>query len=301
LGFDFGLKTLDFGLYFSLWSLWLNKELDKYIIMTKFIIMNSPKIYNKLIEEIKRYFKENNLTRAVIGLSGGIDSGIVALLTTYAIGKENIECLFMPTEFTAESSKKDALELCKNLQVAIIEFDLTDIFDIYIETLIEKFIIKGINVPEENLQARIRANLLMYVANRKNAIVIATGNRSEILTGYCTLYGDTVGAIAPIGSLYKTEVYELTEWINKNKGNPIPKSIIDKAPSAELNRDQKDEEELLPYKILDPILKLYVDEGKNKEEIIDAGFKKEHVEKTIHLVESTHFKRIKLPVVIETN
>jgi NAD+ synthase (glutamine-hydrolysing) len=268
--------------------------------MTKFIIMNSPKIYNKLIEEIKKYFKENNLNRAVIGLSGGIDSGIVALLTTYAIGKENIECLFMPTEFTAESSKKDAFELCKNLQVPLTEFDITDIFDIYIETLAKKFIIKGIEIPEENLQARIRANLLMYVANKKNAIVIATGNRSEILTGYCTLYGDTVGAIAPIGSLYKTEVYELAEWVNKNKGNIIPKSIVDKAPSAELNKDQKDEEELLPYKILDPILKLYVDEGKNKEEIINAGYKEEHIEKTINLVKSTCFKRIKLPVIIET-
>jgi len=275
-------------------------RVDKYIIMIKFIIMNSPKIYNKLIEEIKKYFKENNISRAVIGLSGGIDSSITALLTTNAIGKENIDCIFMPTEFTQGSSKNDAYELCKNIQVPLTEFDITNIFDVYIENLIGKFIIKGINIPEENLQARIRANLLMYVANRKNAIVIATGNRSEILTGYCTLYGDTVGAIAPIGSLYKTEVYELTEWINKNKGNIIPKSIIEKAPSAELNKDQKDEEELLPYKILDPILKLYVDEGKSKEEIIETGFQKEHVEKIINRVESTHFKRIKLPVIIET-
>ncbi len=259
------------------------------------------KIYNKLIEEIKKYFKEhNNINRAVIGLSGGLDSSLIALLITNAIGKENIDCLFLPTEFTQESSKKDAYELCKNLQIPLTEFDITNIFDIYIETLAKKFIIKGIDVPEENLQARIRANLLMYVANRKNAIVIATGNRSEILTGYCTLYGDTVGAIAPIGSLYKTQIYELAEWINKNKGNPIPESIIKKAPSAELNIDQKDEEELLPYKILDPILGLYVDENKGKEEIITAGFKKEDVEKTTNLVESTHFKRIKLPVIIET-
>ena len=205
----------------------------------------------------------------------------------------------MPSEFTPQSSKKDAYEFCENLQVSLTEFDITNIFDIYIETLAEGFIIKGIGIPEENLQARIRANLLMYVANKKNAIVIATGNRSEILTGYCTLYGDTVGAVAPIGSLYKTEVYELAEWIKKNKGNIIPESIIKKAPSAELNKDQKDEEDLLPYKILDPILKLYVDEGKTKEEIINAGFQKEHIEKTINLVESTHFKRIKLPVIIE--
>ena len=261
--------------------------------------MDAETIYYKIIEKLKKYFNENRINRAVIGLSGGIDSSITALLITGAIGKENVDCLFMPTEFTQEDSKKDAYELCKNLQVPLTEFDITNIFDIYIETLAKEFVIKGIKIPEENLQARIRANLLMYVANRKNAIVIATGNRSEILTGYCTLYGDTVGAIAPIGSLYKTEVYELANWINKNKGNPIPESIIRKAPSAELNVGQKDEEELLPYKILDPILGLYVDEGKDKEEIIDAGFKKEDVEKTINLVESSCFKRIKLPVIIE--
>lgn len=263
--------------------------------------MNAEKTYNKIIEETKQYFKDNNLTRAVIGLSGGIDSALTALLATDAIGKENIDCLFMPTEFTQESSEKDAYELCKNLQVPLTEFDITDIFDIYIKTLSKNFLIKEINIPEENLQARIRANLLMYVANRKKALVVATGNRSEILTGYCTLYGDTVGAIAPIGSLYKTEVYELAKWINKNKDNPIPKSIIEKAPSAELNKDQKDEEELLPYEILDPILKLYVNKNKNKEEIIEAGFKREQVEKTINLVESSHFKRKKLPVIIEVN
>ncbi len=267
--------------------------------MTKLKIMNMEKIYNKIIEEIKKYFKENNLTRAVIGMSGGIDSSLTALLTSQAIEKENIDCISMPTEFTSEASKKDAQKLCKNLSIILSEFDITKIFDIYMETLAKKFIIKGINIPEENLQARIRANLLMYVANKKNALVIATGNRSEILTGYCTLYGDTVGAIAPIGNLYKTEVYELAKWINKNKGNLILQSIIEKAPSAELNRNQKDEEELLPYKILDPILKLYVDESKSKEEIINAGFKEENVEKTINLIKSTYFKRIKLPVIIE--
>lgn len=261
--------------------------------------MEAEKIYNKIIEEIKRYFKENNISRAVIGLSGGIDSAITVFLVREAIGKETIDCIFMPTEFTSESSKKGAYVLCENLKVSLIEFDITNIFDVYIETLAEGFIIKGIGMPEENLQARIRANLLMYVSNKKKGIVIATGNRSEILTGYCTLYGDTVGAIAPIGGLYKTQIYELAEWINENKGNLIPESIIKNPPSAELNKEQKDEEELLPYKILDPILKLYVDEDKNIDEIIAAGFNKEDIEKTINLIETTHFKRIKLPVIIE--
>jgi NAD+ synthase (glutamine-hydrolysing) len=261
--------------------------------------METEKIYNKIIEGIKKYFKESGFIRAVIGVSGGIDSALVSLLTSKAIGKENMDCLFMPTEFTSENSKKNAYEFCKNLQIALTEFDVTGIMDKYLEVLAEKFIIKRVKIPEENLQARIRANLLMYVANSKNALVIATGNRSEILTGYCTLYGDTVGAIAPIGGLYKTDVYELAEWINKKEENVIPRSIIEMPPTAELNKNQKDEEELLPYKILDPILKLYVDEGKSKEEIIEAGFEKAHIEKTIRLIESTHFKRIKLPVIIE--
>jgi NAD+ synthase (glutamine-hydrolysing) len=261
--------------------------------------MNNETTYNKIIEGIKKYFEESKINRAVIGLSGGIDSALVTLLISNAIGKDNIDCLFMPTEFTSKSCKENAYKLCKNLQIAMTEFDITGILDKYLEVLAQNFIIKRVEIPEENLQARVRANLLMYVANRKNAMVIATSNRSEILTGYCTLYGDTVGAIAPIGSLYKTEVYQLVEWINKTKGNLIPRSIIEMPPSAELNKDQKDEEELLPYKILDQILKLYVDEGKGKEEIIAAGFKKEHIEKTIERINSTHFKRIKLPVIIE--
>ena len=263
--------------------------------------MDTETIYNKIIEETKKYFNGNNINRAVLGLSGGIDSALTVLLISESIGKKNVDCVFMPTEFTAKDNENDVHELCENLKIPITEFDINSILDSYLTTLSEKFIIKRIEVPEENLQARIRANLLMYVANKKNAIVIATGNRSEILTGYCTLYGDTVGAIAPIGSLYKTEVYELSKWINKNKDNPIPTSIIEKAPSDELNKNQKDEEELLPYKILDPILKMYVDEGKIKEEIIKAGFRKEDVEKTIHLVKASNFKRIKLPVIIETN
>ncbi|MEJ2568173.1 MAG: NAD(+) synthase [candidate division WOR-3 bacterium] len=275
-------------------------NLDKIRFFIKFTEMNNQKIYDKIIEEIKKYFKANNLSRAVIGLSGGIDSAVTALLMRESIGENKIDCVFMPTEFTADNNKKDVYELCKNLKTPITELDINAIFDSYLTTLSEKFIIKKIEVPEENLQARIRANLLMYVANRENAIVIAPGNRSEILTGYCTLYGDTVGAIAPIGSLYKTQVYELAKWVNKNKDNPIPISIIKKAPSAELNKDQKDEDELLPYKILDSILKLYVDEHKSKEEIIKEGFRKEDIEKTIHLVEASNFKRIKLPVIIET-
>jgi NAD+ synthase (glutamine-hydrolysing) len=261
--------------------------------------MNKETIYSKIIKGIKKYFKESGYKKAVIGVSGGIDSALTTLLTSNAIGKENIDCIFMPTEFTSESSKKNTYELCKNLQIALTEFNITAIFDKYLEIFAEKFIIKGIGIPEENLQARIRANLLMYVANRKNALVIATGNRSEILTGYCTLYGDTVGAIAPIGNLYKTEVYELVDWINKKERNVIPRSIIEMPPSAELNKNQKDEEELLPYKILDPILRLYVDEGKSKKEIMEVGFEKTHIEKTVRLIESTNFKRIKLPVIIE--
>ncbi|MEO0293123.1 MAG: NAD(+) synthase [candidate division WOR-3 bacterium] len=256
-------------------------------------------VYSKIIEGIRKYFNKSGFKKGVIGVSGGLDSAITAFLTAEAIGRENIIPLFMKAKFTSLQSQENAYELCKRISVELIEFDITDIFDKYLEKLSKKFIIKRIEIPEENLQARIRANFLMYVANKEKALVIATGNRSEILTGYCTLYGDTVGAIAPIGDLYKTEIYELTKWINKTKGKVIPSSIIKRPPTAELNKDQLDENELLPYRILDPILKLYVDEKKNKEEIIKAGFKKEDVEKTLSLFKSTYYKRIKLPVIVK--
>lgn len=261
--------------------------------------MNINSVYQQIIKGVKGYFNDSGFKKATIGLSGGIDSAITSLIVYDAIGEKNISPIFMPTEFTLEESKKNTYKFCENLNLKLIEINITDIINKYLEILCDKFIIKGIGIPEENLQARIRGNLLMWFANRNRALVIATGNRSEILTGYCTLYGDTVGAIAPIGALYKTEVYEIAHWINKERNNIIPPSILEQEPSAELNLGQKDEEDLQPYEILDSILKLYEDESKSIEDIVNAGFKKEIVEDIVSRIKINIFKRKQLPPVIE--
>ncbi len=263
--------------------------------------MDESLVYQQIINGIKKYFQESTFKKAVIGLSGGIDSTLSTLLVSDALGKENLSPIFMPTVFTMESSINNVYDLCKNLKLELIEISITSIVDKYLETLGNKFLIKGIGIPEENLQARIRGNLLMWFANRNHALVIATGNRSEILTGYCTLYGDTVGAIAPIGSLYKTEIYEMAHWINKERNNIIPPPILKQEPSAELNIGQKDEEDLHPYEILDSVLKLYVDEKKSVKEITNAGFEKGVVEDIIVRVKRNKFKLEQLPPVIELN
>ena len=274
-------------------------SIDRKIKKGYILIMNKSLVYEQIKNGIKKYFKESGFKKAAIGLSGGVDSTITALLVSDALGKDNLSPIFMPTEFTLEISKKNAYKFCKNLKFELIEIDITDIIDKYLETLGNKFIIKGIGIPEENLQARIRGNLLMWFANRNRALIIATGNRSEILTGYCTLYGDTVGAIAPIGALYKTEVYEIAYWINKERNNIIPPSILEQEPSAELNLGQKDEDDLHPYEVLDSILKLYEDESKSIEDIVNAGFKKEVVEDIVSRIKINIFKRKQLPPVIE--
>lgn len=260
--------------------------------------MDKNSVYVQIIDGIKKYFNESGFKKAVIGLSGGIDSSLTTLLVSDAISKENISPIFMPSEFTLEESRKNVYNFCKNLDIVSTEIDITGIVDKYLETLCDKYLIKEIGIPEENLQARIRGNILMWLANRNHALVIATGNRSEILTGYCTLYGDTVGAVAPIGALYKIEVYEISRWINKERNNIIPLSILKQEPSAELSIGQKDEKDLYPYKILDSILKLYVDEEKSIEEIVDAGYDKEVVKDIIRMINLNKFKLKQLPPVI---
>jgi len=261
--------------------------------------MDNKSVYEQIIGGMRKYFTESGFKKAVIGLSGGIDSALSTVLTSDAIGGEYLSPIFMPTEFTSDVSKQNTIKLCKNLSLHLTEINITHIFSKYIETLVEKFSIEGIGIPEENLQARIRGNILMWLANRKHAVVIATGNRSEILTGYCTLYGDTVGAIAPIGNLYKTEVCEMARWINKEKNGIIPTSILEQAPSAELNKNQKDEDELHAYNILDPILKFYSDEGKSVKEIVDIGFEREVVEDIVRRIKKNRFKIKQLPPAIE--
>ncbi|MFN3699276.1 MAG: NAD(+) synthase, partial [Dictyoglomus sp.] len=253
-------------------------------------------LYNALVLGVRDFFKKLNFKKAVIGLSGGIDSALVACIATEALGKENVLGVSMPSLYTSLESIEDAKKLSENLGIEFRVIPINKIFLSYLEELnsTQKPIL---DLAEENVQSRIRGNILMFISNREGYIVLATGNRSEALTGYCTLYGDTAGSLEVIGDIYKTTVYELAGFVNE-KEEIIPKNIIKKAPSAELRPGQKDEDTLPPYSILDPILKAYVDEAKSIQEIIELGYDRKVVESVISRVEESEYKRRQMPPIL---
>jgi len=253
-------------------------------------------LYNSLVMGLRDFIKKSGFRKAVIGLSGGIDSALVACIATEALGKDNVLGVSLPSIYTSKESIEDAKILSQNLGIEFRIIPISEIFYSYLKELnpSEKPVM---DVAEENLQSRIRGNVLMFISNREGYLLFATGNRSEALTGYCTLYGDTAGAIEVIGDIYKTTVYELANYINKEK-EIIPQNIITKAPSAELRPGQKDEDSLPPYSVLDPILKAYVDENKPMEEILQMGYKEELVKTVIEKVEKSEYKRKQIPPVL---
>ncbi|MGB9768645.1 MAG: NAD+ synthase [Dictyoglomus turgidum] len=253
-------------------------------------------LYDGLVLGVRDFIKKSGFQKAVIGLSGGIDSALVACIAREALGEENVLGVSLPSIYTSRESIEDAEKLSKNLGIEFRIIPISDIFYSYLKELNPS----GnpiMDVAEENLQSRIRGNLLMFISNREEYILLATGNRSEALTGYCTLYGDTAGALEVIGDIYKTTVYELANYVNKNN-EIIPQNILAKAPSAELRPGQKDEDSLPPYSILDPILKAYVDENKSLEEIVQMGYKREIVKTVIEKVERSEYKRRQIPPVL---
>lgn len=260
------------------------------------------KIYSHLIIEIKKFFEETNNSTAFIGLSGGIDSAVVACLLAEVIGSENVKAVLLPSHFSSKSSIDDAVELANNLKIEYETIKIAGIFDNIISELsivnYQLAVNKGKEeLMEENLQARIRAVILMAMANKYSALVVNTSNKSEIATGYGTLYGDSIGAISVLGDLYKTQVYELADFINQSK-KIIPQNIIDKEPSAELKFNQKDSDNLPEYEILDKILFQYIDLKKSKDEIKKHLGHNEIVDITINLVEKNKFKSLQLPPAI---
>jgi NAD+ synthase (glutamine-hydrolysing) len=238
---------------------------------------------------IKDYFKKQGFSKAILGLSGGIDSALVLYLAVLALGKENVKAVYMPTVFNKEESYKDAKALCENLGVELNVFPIEDIRNIYDKTLSYG----NFDIADENLQARIRANILFYISNKENRIVLSTSNKSESAVGYTTIYGDMAGGFSPIKDLYKTEVYEIAYFINKDK-EIIPKNIINKPPSAELRPNQKDQDTLPPYDVLDKILWLLIEEYKDKEDITE--FDKEIVEKVYDMLLKAEYKRKQAPI-----
>ncbi len=245
-----------------------------------------------LMTALKDYTRKNGFERVVVGLSGGIDSSLVAAISALALGKENVLGVLMPSMYTSSHSIEDAQNLAKNLGIETVTIPITDVFKSYEKALEEVFKGREPDVTEENIQARIRGNYLMAISNKFGHLVVTTGNKSEYATGYATLYGDMAGGYALLKDLYKTDVYRVARHINEREGREIiPKRVFEKPPSAELRPNQTDQDKLPPYEILDGILRLFIDEGKTPQEIISAGYDKSTVEYVLRLVKSSEYKR----------
>jgi NAD+ synthase (glutamine-hydrolysing) len=235
---------------------------------------------------------KNGFEKAVLGISGGIDSALVAALAADALGSENVLGLLMPSRYTSKQSLKDASLLASNLGIKSEPIPIDELFESYLKTLKEHFEDTRPDNTEQNIQARIRGNILMAFSNKFGHLVLATGNKSELAVGYATLYGDMAGGLAPIGDVPKTMVYELARWFNQREGtDQIPIGILERAPSAELAPDQKDADDLPPYELLDQVLELYIEENLSSKEIIERGFDEGLVRSIISRIDRNEFKR----------
>jgi NAD+ synthase (glutamine-hydrolysing) len=253
-------------------------------------------VYRALVLGTSDYVKKNGFRGVVIGLSGGIDSSLVAAVAADAIGKENVTGLFMPSKYTSRESYEDAFGLAANLGVAIMELPIDSILGVYLHTLSGAFKGRTEDTTEENLQARVRGNLLMAFSNKFGWLVLTTGNKSEMSVGYATLYGDMAGGFAVIKDVPKTLVYEICRWRNSIGATAvIPDRVLWKEPTAELKHDQKDSDTLPPYSILDPVLKAYVEEEVSFEEILKMGCEPEAAKKVIRMVDKSEYKRRQSP------
>ena len=249
-----------------------------------------PLIHDALILGLKDYFGKVGLSKAILGLSGGIDSAVTAVLATRALGKENVSVLLMPSEFSSDHSIEDARILAENLGISYTIFSINDLYNSWLKNLDPHFKELPFGLAEENLQARIRGTLLMAFSNKFGPILLNTSNKSEMAVGYGTLYGDMCGGLSVIGDVYKTEVYELASYINKDEA-VIPINTLTKAPSAELRPNQKDADSLPDYAVLDKILYLYIEKNQGPNEIISAGFDAALVSRILRLVNINEFKR----------
>jgi NAD+ synthase (glutamine-hydrolysing) len=247
-----------------------------------------------LVLGIRDYMRKCGFEKAVIGVSGGIDSAVVAALACEAIGANNVIGVLMPSPYTAEESIKDAKQLARNLKFETRMIPIDGIYESYRKTLKLKGKKSDISVAEENLQARARGNILMAISNREGAIVLSTGNKSELAVGYCTLYGDMAGGLAVISDVPKTMVYALAKLLNEG-AERVPPSIIQKPPSAELKPDQTDQDNLPDYEVLDQILKLYVEDHMSSHSIVEMGFNENTVKRVVRMVDGNEYKRRQAP------
>ncbi|MHB9029264.1 MAG: NAD+ synthase [Candidatus Latescibacterota bacterium] len=259
-------------------------------------LSEEKEILEALVIGTRDYIRKNGFRQVVIGLSGGVDSALVAAIAVRALGKENVTGVTMPSQYTSEGTYTDAGQLARNLDVRFIELPIRETFDSFLHTLGDVFRDMPPDVTEENLQARIRGALLMALSNKFGWLVLTTGNKSEIATGYCTLYGDMAGGFAVIKDVPKTMVYRICRLMNEEAGREIiPESILVRPPTAELRPNQKDQDSLPPYEILDPILKLYVEDDRSVEDIVAQGFDGETVRRVVRLCDISEYKRRQAP------
>jgi len=264
-------------------------------------------IEERLVQGIRAFTSQCGFTQCHLGLSGGLDSALVAYLAVRAIGKENVACLILPSRFTSQGSLDDAVELATNLGCRHETLSIEPMYANFLETLAGIFEGQSFDTTEENIQSRIRGTLLMAFSNKFHSMLLAASNKSELAMGYCTLYGDTCGALAPIGDLFKTEIFALCYRMNEKHRsltgkNIIPEAILTKPPSAELRPDQTDQDSLPPYEVLDAVLKLSLSENCPADEIAAIlGVDKELTARIVQTVTAMEFKRRQLPPVLSAH
>jgi NAD+ synthase (glutamine-hydrolysing) len=250
-------------------------------------------VYRALVLGLRDYARKNGFREAVLGLSGGVDSALVAVLAADALGADAVRTVAMPSRYSSAESLEDATEIARRLDARLDVVGIDPVFGAFLEALEEPFRGTEPGLAEENLQARIRGTTLMAISNRFGSLVLATGNKSEYAVGYATLYGDMAGGFAPIKDVPKTLVYDLVRWRNARDGGdgPIPERVVTKAPSAELRPNQKDTDSLPPYEVLDPIVEAYVEEDRSPEDIVRDGADPELVERVVGMIDRAEYKR----------
>jgi NAD+ synthase (glutamine-hydrolysing) len=259
-------------------------------------VLKMDRTYKHITAKLREYAKEYGFEKAILGLSGGIDSALTAAISVGAFGNKNVLGVMMPGPYSTTQSLTDAEKLAFNLKIEHKIIPIISLYDEYLKVIKPHIEGRSFDVTEENIQARIRANILFALSNKFGYLVLATGNKSEAMVGYATLYGDLAGGICPIGDIYKTEVYKLADYINEMSGwQVIPQEILKKDPSAELSPGQKDTDSLPPYKILDEILKAKIEKGVSDNEIAKKGFELATVQKVAKMVEMSEFKRSQAP------
>ncbi|MFW5870232.1 MAG: NAD+ synthase [Candidatus Sumerlaeota bacterium] len=287
---DVILQARDFDETLVYWDFVNEADLEKTDTFESTCGSDLEAILEALTLGVRDYFRKTGFSSTVIGLSGGIDSALTAAVAVRALGSENVYGVGMPSDFSSSHSVDDARQLAENLEIDFTLIPIKDGYESQLKMLDPLFRGLPFGVAEENLQARIRGNILMAISNKFGRLLLSTGNKSELAVGYCTLYGDMSGGLAVLSDVPKTMVYELSRLINNDR-EIIPHNTIEKPPSAELRPDQKDSDSLPDYEMLDPIIRAYVEEGLYVDEIVEEGYDRETVERVIRMIERAEYKR----------